>query len=264
MNLFSDTPDLFENQTKTPWQKISNDLFVSQAPSIDLSLKSQEINYALLPSHPSIQAIFFDMDATLIQEETLVYLAEKYGVGLEVEKITNEAMNGQLDFATSLKKRMELLKDFKYDDVLKAVDQIHIHAGVKNFLTFLQSKKIKTFLISGGFKEFAEKLKNDLNLDGYQTNTFEIVNHKLSGQVVGDIIDAQKKSDFVQNTLKSLAISPQHAAIFGDGANDIPMAQMVPFAFGFNPKQALRPFLCSANYTGSFAWWEKIFRYSLV
>ncbi|NRA66626.1 MAG: phosphoserine phosphatase SerB [Pseudobacteriovorax sp.] len=202
------------------------------------ALMESESTAILIPDR-EVKAVFFDMDATLIREETIVQIARKLGLEKPVSEITERAMSGELDFGTALKQRVALLKDLSVTEFYSVRQDLTLQNGIEEFSRFCLSRNIPVHLISGGFSTFAKSFSEELGFRAFRANDLEIVNDRLTGMVTGDIIDAEAKRDFVLNQCQQLAIDPLSALAIGDGANDIPMLDTVGFKIGFEPKKAL-------------------------
>lgn len=196
------------------------------------------------------KAFFFDMDATVICEESLNFLAEHCGVTKEVTDITKRAMNGELDFSAALSARLELLKGLDISDVHSSADKISYAPGIIDFIAKCHQKDILVFLVSGGFEPFAKKVAQDLNFKRYLCNNFQLENGKLVGTFIPPLVDAAAKAQFLIDTCAEFNISPASVVAVGDGANDIPMAQAAGFSVGFQPKDALRKIVSFVNDSG--------------
>jgi phosphoserine phosphatase len=197
-----------------------------------------------------IKAVFFDMDATAIAQESLVELARAVGKEKEVEAITQRAMAGQLDFKAALVERVAVLSGLSEDVFAQVYSTLIINPGLQAFVAFCREIGVKVYLVSGGFMQLAEPLQRFLGIDDVQANTLEVVNKQLTGRVTGDIIDAEGKRHFMLQTCKSLSISPEEVAAVGDGANDIPMLNAAGVAVGYKPKPILIPHLHAQNAHG--------------
>jgi len=184
--------------------------------------------------------VVFDMDSTLIQTEVIEEIAKYCGVKDQVEAITEEAMNGKIDFTQSLKKRVSLLKDQEVHVFEGIAQNLPLTPGVEEFIKTIQSLGFKTAVISGGFTYFANHLKRKLNLDYAFANELEIKNNKLTGKVIGTIVDAEQKATLVDLITQQEGISLEQVVAIGDGANDIPMLSKAGMGIAFHAKQLVR------------------------
>ena len=142
--------------------------------------------------------IVFDMDSTLIQAEVIDELAELCGVGTEVKEITHRAMNGEIDFDESLKLRVSKLKGLEVSRMQNVLENLPLTQGVEEFISTIKLLGYKVALISGGFTFFADALKKKLNLDYSFANELEIKDGKLTGNVIGTIVNANQKAILVK------------------------------------------------------------------
>ena len=138
--------------------------------------------------------IAFDMDSTLIQCEVIDEIAKHNKVYDQVSKITEKAMKGEIDFNTSLKERVHLLKGTPLSYLENFKKNLPYTSGLKELITYLKKNQYRIIILSGGFDLFANEIKNQFNLDGLATNRLEIKDNLLTGNLLGEIINAEKKS----------------------------------------------------------------------
>ncbi len=203
-----------------------------------------------------IRAIFFDMDATVIKEETIVVLAEFAGLSERVSEITERAMKGELDFREALTERVALLKNLPVTILEQAFSRLTLNPGIAEIIGFFKERGIPSYLISGGFLELAGPLAERLGFAGCHANTLGKRLGVLTGEVVGAIVDAEAKRAFLLSTCKELGISPLDACAVGDGANDLPMMLESGDRIGFRPKPVLWPHLTGVNWVGDHRFLE--------
>jgi len=184
--------------------------------------------------------IVFDMDSTLIEHEVIDELAKHHGCFDQVVQITKDAMQGKLDFSQSLTKRVQLLKglDEKFFDIVKA--DIRLTPGTKDCLSTLRSLGFKTAVISGGFKPFTEHVKHLLQLDFDFGNTLEIVNGKLTGNIIGPIIDGKEKANILKHLTMREGIQLKQTVAVGDGSNDLQMLSTAGMGIAFHAKDIVK------------------------
>lgn len=206
--------------------------------------KSQHIDMVFsqkgsMPKLSQAGCLFMDMDSTLVTCECIDEIADFMGIKKTIADITLRAMQGELDFSQSLRERVKLLAGLDAK-VLETVYQqrIHLTGGAEKLITTLQQHGWKIALVSGGFTYFTDKLHQRLKLDFSQANVLEIQDGKLTGHVVGDIVDAQSKRRFLLEKAQEWGIAPSQTVAIGDGANDLPMlgAAAVGVAFHAKPK----------------------------
>lgn len=183
-----------------------------------------------------------DVDSTLIQQEVIELLAERAGVRSQVEWITEQAMSGQLDFSQSLRERVALLAGLEDAVFTEVLSEIQVTDGARELIAFTHEKGGKVGAVSGGFSQVLRSLAEELSLDFYRANKLEIIADKLSGQVVGEIVDAQTKAECLLEWSKQMGIPIANTIAIGDGANDIAMLQNSGLAVAFRPKAILREY----------------------
>ncbi len=184
--------------------------------------------------------VVMDMDSTLIQVEVIDELARCAGVGDEVTAITAKTMAGEMDFDESLKQRVALLKGLSESQLKTVADTIPLTPGAEVLIKTLKRLGYKIALISGGFSYFGEKLKETLGFHYVFTNVLEIQNGKLTGQVLGSIVNAQRKADLLEQIAEQEDVPLESTVAIGDGANDILMLKKAGLGIAFNAKKKTR------------------------
>ncbi len=204
---------------------------------------NQHIDYAYLPPTQKISdfgLVVMDMDSTLINIECIDEIADMQGFKPQVAEITEAAMRGELDFSTSLRQRVALLKGLDESALQRVYDErLQLNPGAEKMLAVLKQHNIKTLLVSGGFVFFTERLKARLGLDFAHANTLEVEQGKLTGRVLGDIVDAQTKADFLINTRDMLGLKPSQVIAMGDGANDLKMMRAAHIGVAYHAKSVV-------------------------
>ena len=185
--------------------------------------------------------VVMDMDSTLITIETIDEIADMYQLKPQVSAITEAAMRGEIDFAESLRRRMALLEGLDESALQLVYDErLQLSMGAEKMLAKLKEHGIKTLLVSGGFVFFTERLKARLGLDFAHANTLEIVNGKLTGKVLGKILDAQGKADFLLHTRDELELGGKQVIAMGDGANDLKMMTQASVSIAYHAQPVVR------------------------
>lgn len=185
----------------------------------------------------SVRLLITDMDSTLINIECVDEIADFIQVKPQVAAITEAAMRGEIDFPTSLRQRVALLKGLD-QSALEHVynERLELNPGADRMLDGLRTRKIRIALVSGGFTFFTEKLKKRLDLDYTLSNTLDTESGKLSGQIKGDIIGAEAKASFLKQLCSELGIATSQAVAVGDGANDLLMMKAAGLSIAYHAK----------------------------
>jgi len=185
----------------------------------------------------SAKLLVTDMDSTLINIECVDEIADFINVKPQVSEITEAAMRGEIDFETSLRQRVALLKGLDVSALERVYEErLKLNPGAEMMLQALQQQNIKTALVSGGFTFFTERLKKRLGLDFTMANVLAEHNGKLTGEVEGDICGAQAKADFLLSHCDKLDISPSQVIAMGDGANDLLMMDEAGLSIAYHAK----------------------------
>ncbi|MUM77315.1 phosphoserine phosphatase SerB [Pseudodesulfovibrio sp. F-1] len=184
--------------------------------------------------------VAFDMDSTLIQAEVIDELAKEAGVGEQVAAITEAAMRGELDFKQSLRKRLSLLEGLDESVLCRVAERLPLTEGAERLISTLKNVGYKIAILSGGFTYFGNILKERLGIDHVHANELEIVDGKLTGRALGEIVDAQKKAELLQAIADQEGISLQQVIAVGDGANDLPMLNLAGLGIAFHAKPKVK------------------------
>lgn len=188
----------------------------------------------------SKRLIAFDMDSTLIQGEVIDELAEQAGCKAEVAALTHEAMEGRIDFHTSITERVKLLKGITRKDMEIVADRLKLTPGANTLIKVLKKLGFKIAIISGGFTYFAERLKQDLGIHYVYANKLEFEDGACTGKLDGIIVDAQRKADLLDLLAQQEEISLDQVIAIGDGANDVLMLKRAGLGIAFNAKPITR------------------------
>ena len=205
---------------------------------------SISLDYAFVPEQRSFAdfgLLVMDMDSTLITIECIDEIADMIGVKPQVAEITESAMKGEIDFAESLTRRVALLKGLDESALQRVYDErLALSPGAEKMLEALKQHNIKSLLVSGGFTFFTERLKAKLNLDYASSNTLEIIDGKLTGKVLGKILDAQGKADALNKLRIELGLTKEQVISMGDGANDLKMMAEAGVSIAYRAKPIVR------------------------
>ena len=181
-----------------------------------------------------------DVDGTLIAEEVIDLLGREAGCEAEISKITNQAMQGELDFERSLRARVALLKGLPisvFDTVFKS---IHLSKNAQEFISILQKKGILVGLVSGGFTPIVERLAKSLSISYFSANQLEVKDGFLTGKLVGEIVIAQVKQATLEKWRKELKLPKERTIAIGDGANDLLMLKSAVHGIAFCAKEVVK------------------------
>lgn len=182
------------------------------------------------------RVVALDMDSTLLQAEVIDELAKEAGVGDEVSAITEAAMRGELDFDESLKKRVQSLAGLSESVLPKIAERLVLTEGAELLLSTLRRFGYRTAIISGGFTYFGNYLQKRLAIDHVYANELEIVAGKLTGRVIGPIVNAQRKATLLEQLARDEGVDRKQTIAIGDGANDLPMLARAGLGIAFHAK----------------------------
>ncbi len=207
---------------------------ISQKTGIDISFHVDNIY------RKNRKLVVFDMDSTLIQAEVIVELAKLANVGEKVNKITESAMRGEMDFKESFQKRVALLKGIKEEQLANISRNLPLTDGAELVAKTLKGLGYKLGILSGGFTFVGEYLKEKLGFDYMYANELDIENGVVTGKVVGDIVDGEKKAILLRQIAQKENLALEQTIAVGDGANDLPMIGIAGLGVAFNAKPVVR------------------------
>lgn len=188
----------------------------------------------------AVRLLMSDMDSTMINIECADEIGDFLGIKDQVAEITRAAMRGEIDFETSLTRRLALLKGVGLDALQKVYDdRLRPNTGAEALIEGLRARGVKTALVSGGFTFFTERLRTRLGLDYTLANELEIEDGRLTGRVHGRIVGAAAKAEFLEKLCGELGIRPEQTIAVGDGANDLGMVKLAGLGVAFRAKPAL-------------------------
>jgi phosphoserine phosphatase len=202
------------------------------------------IDFAFMPEgmpFRDLQLVAMDMDSTLITIECIDELGDIAGCKSEVAAITAQAMRGELDYPQSLRRRVELLKGLPEAALLRVYEErLKLTPGADQLIAACKKHGVKLLLVSGGFTFFTGRLKQRLGIDYTISNTLEARDGKLTGGLVGDIVDAQAKAAKFAAVVTQLGAAREDTVAIGDGANDLKMMALAGTSIAFHAKPVVR------------------------
>jgi phosphoserine phosphatase len=210
--------------------------FMEIAHDLDVDIAFQEDNIF----RRNRRLVCFDMDSTLIQTEVIDELAELAGVGEQVKAITESAMQGEIDFNESFQRRMKLLKGLSEEVLQQVAEGLPITKGARRLIDTLHSYGFKTAILSGGFTYFGNYLKEKLDIDYVYANELEIKDGKLTGNYIGDIVNGEKKAEYLKLLADEMGIDISQTIAVGDGANDLKMLDLAGLGIAFHAKPKVK------------------------
>ena len=181
-----------------------------------------------------------DVDGTLILEEVIDLLGREVGREEEISLITSRAMQGELDFESSLRKRVSLLEGLPVSVFDKVFNTIHLTSNAQEFISILQKNGILVGLVSGGFTPMVERLAKSLGITHFSANQLEIKDGLLTGKLVGKIINPKVKKEIMEKWREELKLPQERTVAIGDGANDLLMLKSAGLGIAFCAKEVLK------------------------
>lgn len=214
------------------------------ASGIAAYCEAARLDHAFVPESVRLAdfgLVAMDMDSTLITIECIDELADLAGRKSEVGPITAAAMRGELDFAESLKQRVALLAGLG-EDALERVytERLALTPGAESMLAAMHDRGIRTLLVSGGFTYFTDRLRERLGLDCARGTALEIEDGKITGRLVGEIVDAARKARAMREVRDALGLATGRVLAIGDGANDLALMAEAGFSIAFHAKPAVK------------------------
>ncbi|MBS1142724.1 MAG: phosphoserine phosphatase [Proteobacteria bacterium] len=207
-------------------------------------IEAEKLDWAFTESGKKLSdfgLICFDMDSTLITIECIDELADFAGKKAEVSAVTEAAMRGEIDYRESLRRRLALLAGLDARVLARVFgERLLLSPGARELLEACQNAGLRTAILSGGFTYFTERLRIELGFDFATSNELEISGGKLTGRVVGDIVDAAAKAHHLTRLTDELGLKKEQVIACGDGANDLLMMAQAGLSVAFRAKPATR------------------------
>lgn len=203
------------------------------------ALENHNFSFGFLPDKLNFKAAFFDMDATVVEEETIVELARFAKKSDLVEQITEKAMRGEIDFDQALIERVAVLDGLStkiFDDVYSAFT---LQPNIKELISTLKESKCDSYLVSGGFIQLADKIAVKVGIIDAHANLLQVEKNVLTGRVEGQIVGANEKKEYLHDVCSRNNIQICETIAIGDGANDLDMMKSAMLSVGFCPKPIL-------------------------
>ena len=217
--------------------------------------EARRIDHAWIPAGRRFadqKLLAMDMDSTLITIECIDELGDLAGRKPEIAGITAQAMRGEIDYPESLRRRVALLQGLDESALLRVYEErLKLTPGAESLLTKCKQHGVKLLLVSGGFTFYTERLKSRLGIDYTISNRLEIASGKLTGQLLGDIVDAEAKAAKFRAVRDELKARQEHTVAIGDGANDLKMMAEAGVSVAFRAKPVVRAqATCALNFSG--------------
>ena len=225
--------------------RLSGNLQNSEAFQADLLVIADDIGFDFSVQRDTVfrrnrRLVAFDMDSTLITEEVMDELAKRHGVGDQVIAITEDAMAGRIDFKESFRRRAMLLKGMPTTVLHEVAEAVVLNNGADKLIRALKHFGYRVALLSGGFQYVGEYLSNSLGIDYVYANDLSVVDGKMTGEVVGEIVDAEGKATLLQDIARREGIMLEQTIAVGDGANDLPMLSQAGLGVAFHAKSVVK------------------------
>ncbi len=187
-----------------------------------------------------MRLIVMDVDSTLIQGEVIEMLAAHAGCEAEVARVTEQAMRGELDFADSLRERVALLAGLDADCLDRVYEDLVLAPGARTTVRTLKRLGYRFAIVSGGFSQITDRLARDLGIDFSAANELEVVDGKLTGRLVGEIVDRAGKAAALRRFAAEAGVPEAATIAIGDGANDLDMLSVAGLGIAFNAKPVVQ------------------------
>ncbi|HEX9183846.1 MAG TPA: phosphoserine phosphatase SerB [Burkholderiales bacterium] len=216
----------------------------AQAPQVEPWCAQRGLDFAWVPDErrlAELRLVAMDMDSTLVTIESIDEMGDLLGIKQKIAAVTAQAMRGELDYAESLRRRVALLAGLE-EAALEHIceERMHLSPGAEALVRACRARGIRTLLVSGGFNFFTAWLQERLGIDAVLSNVLEIVDGRLTGRVLGAIVDGRAKAARLVEERSRLGVRREQVLAIGDGANDIPMMAEAGTSIAYRAKPVVR------------------------
>ena len=213
-------------------------------PALEPWCAQRQLDFAWVPDErrlEDVRLVAMDMDSTLVTIESIDEMGDMLGIRARIAEITRRAMRGEIDYPESLRQRVALLAGLE-EQALERIceERMHLSPGAEALVLRCRKNGIRTLLVSGGFNFFTAWLQQRLGIDDTLSNVLEIRDGRLTGRVLGGIVDGDAKARRLREEMARLGIAPRQAVAVGDGANDIPMMAIAGVSVAYRAKPVVR------------------------
>lgn len=215
-----------------------------ESPLVATYCEQNELDFAWVPETrllSNLRLIAMDMDSTLVTIESIDEMGGLLGIKDRIASVTEQAMRGEIDYRESLQRRVALLAGLESSALERICEErMQLSPGAEALISRCRELGIRTLLVSGGFSFFTGWLKERLGLDAAYSNQLEIVAGKLTGRMVGDIVDGEGKAARLVQEITSMGIMASQVVAVGDGANDVPMMNIAGVSVAYRAKPVVK------------------------
>lgn len=216
----------------------------SEARAIEAFCAEHCVDFAWVPDDrrlADVRLLALDMDSTLITIESIDEMGDVLGIRDAVAELTAQAMRGGIPYPDALRRRVALLAGLEETALERILEErVHLSPGADTLVARCRAHGIRTLLVSGGFTFFTEALRSRLGIDDALSNVLEIVSGRLTGRVLGEIVDGAAKARRLREAQRELGIGREQTVAVGDGANDIPMLAEAAVSVAYRAKPVVR------------------------